>query len=76
MTMRDLRKYASQTHTRLIVGGLVLLFLIGDGLIYLLWGAAPALMGVIGLGAGLLPILLILIIFWIMDWIVRRANQD
>jgi len=76
MTMRDLRKYASQTHTRLIVGGLVLLFLIGDGLIYLLWGAAPALMGLICLGAGLLPILLILIIFWIMDWIVRRANQD
>ena len=36
----------------------------------------PIAATLICLGAGLLPILLILIIFWIMDWIVRRANQD
>jgi hypothetical protein len=34
---RDLRKYIRQTNVRLVVGALVLLFVVGDGLIYLFY---------------------------------------
>ena len=74
--MRDLRRYARQTNLRLIVGALLLVFVIGDGLIYLIYGPASALLGLICLLAGLAPILLILLAFALMDWIVKRANRD
>jgi hypothetical protein len=73
---RDLRKYANQTTARLIGGGLLLIFLVGDGLIYLIYGQAAALSGLICIGIGLFPILLILIALTIIDWIVKRANRE
>ena len=36
---RDLRKYGRQTNIRLVAGALLLLFVIGDGLIYLIYGS-------------------------------------
>jgi TM2 domain-containing membrane protein YozV len=74
--MNDLRKYASQTMTRLIVGGILILFLIGDGLIYLIYGAGAASMGLLCLGVGMIPILSIVLVIWIMDWVVKHANKD
>lgn len=74
--IRDLRKYARQTTTRLIVLGILALFLIGDGLIYLLYGAGAAIGGLLCLGAGMVPIILILVFFAVADWIVKRANRD
>lgn len=76
MKDRDLRRYANQTQARLIVGALLLLFIVGDGLIYLIYGAGPALMGLLCLGAGLLPVIAIILIFWGIDWVVKRANRD
>jgi hypothetical protein len=73
---RDLRKYANQTTARLIGGGLLLIFLVGDGLIYLIYGQAAALSGLICIGIGLFPVLLILIALTIIDWIVKRANRE
>ncbi len=73
---RDLRKYARQTSTRLLFGGLLILFIIGDVLIYFIYGRNAALLGLLCLGVGLLPILLILFIFWFMDWVIRRANRE
>lgn len=74
--IRDLRKYARQTTTRLIVLGILALFLIGDGLIYLLYGPGAAIGGLLCLGAGMVPIILILVFFAVADWIVKRANRD
>lgn len=74
--IRDLRKYASQTTFRLIVLGMLVLFGIGTGLIYWLYGPAAALGGLLCMGIGLIPIGLILLFFAIADWIVKRANQD
>ncbi|MEW5828420.1 MAG: hypothetical protein AB1846_05975 [Chloroflexota bacterium] len=74
--MRDLRRYARQTNVRLIAGAVLLVFVIGDGLIYVIYGLAPALMGFACLLAGLSPILLILLALALMDWIVKRANRD
>ena len=74
--MNDLRKYASQTNTRLIVGGILILFLVGDGLIYLIYGPGAAGMGFLCLGVGLVPIITIVLVIWIMDWVVKRANKN
>ena len=49
---RDLRQYARQTNFRLIVGFILLLFIVGDGLIYLFYGQGAALMGLICLLGG------------------------
>lgn len=76
MKERDLRYYANQTQVRLIAGALLLLFIVGDGLIYLIYGLGPALMGLLCLGAGLLPVIAIILILWGIDWVVKRANRD
>ncbi len=73
---QDLRSYAQQTSTRLIVGGVLLLFVVGDGLIYLIYGPGAALTGLLCLCLGLLPVALIFLVFWLMNWIVTRARQE
>jgi len=76
MNDRDLRQYARQTNFRLVAGALVLLFVVGDGLIYLIYGAGAALTGLLCLAGGLIPVILIMVIFKIMDWVVKRANRE
>jgi len=68
---RDLRRYARQTNVRLLVGFSLLLFIVGDGLIYVFYGRGAALMGLFCLAAGLAPLLLIWLVLWLMDWVVR-----
>ncbi|MBE0696761.1 MAG: hypothetical protein IH586_07550 [Anaerolineaceae bacterium] len=76
MNNRDIRKYAQQTNVRLGAGALLLLFIVGDGLIYLIYGPGAAIMGLLCLGGSLLPIILIGAALWFMDWIVKRANRE
>ena len=73
---RDLRKYASQTSFRLGVGMAFLLVVVGIGLVYLIWGPAAAASGLLCLLAGLVPIALIFLSLWFLDWIQKRANRD
>ncbi len=73
---RDLRRYARQTNVRLVVGALLLLFLVGDGLIYLIYGPAAALTGFLCILGGLLPVVLVILALAILDWIARRANPE
>ena len=70
--MRDLRKYARQTNTRLLVGFFLILFLVGDGLIYLIYGREAAILGLICMLAGLAPLTLIWLILLAIEWIVRK----
>jgi hypothetical protein len=72
---RDLRHYAKQTNLRLIAGFFLLLFFVGDGLIYIFYGRNAALMGLFCLVAGLSPLILILIALWLVDWIAR-SNRN
>ncbi len=76
MYNRDLRKYMRDTNARLIIGGVLLLFLVGDGLILWIYGPGAAVMGLLCIGLGMAPILIIMLILWIMEWIVKRANPD
>lgn len=72
--MRDLREYAKQTNVRLALGAFILLFVVGVGLIWLIYGEAAAGLGFVCLLAGLFPIILILFIFLAMEWIMKRAR--
>ncbi len=73
---RDLREYARKTNVRLAVGAFALLFIVGLGLIYLIYGAGAAVVGFLCLLAGLTPVALILVIFAVMDWLIKRAGRD
>jgi len=70
----DLRRYARQTNIRLFLGFLIILFLIGDGLIYLIYGREAAILGLICLVAGLAPLVLIWLVLLMMEWIVKKAG--
>jgi hypothetical protein len=71
---RDLRKFARQTNFRLLAGFLALAFLLGGGLIYAFWGWEAALMGLVCMGAALVPALLVWLVLTLMGWIVRRSQ--
>ncbi len=73
---RDLRKYGRQTNVRLIAGALILLFIIGDGLIYLIYGSGAALMGILCLLGGMIPVVLTVLVLFLLDWIRKRADRD
>lgn len=73
---RDLRKYARNTNIRLLVGFILLLFIVGGSLIYMIYGFEGALFGLMCLLAGLAPLILIALILWILEWIVKRANEE
>lgn len=73
---RDLRKYAKQTNFRLIIGAFLLLFIVGLGLIWLIYGKEAAFLGFLCLLAGLAPVVLIFLIFYVMDWIMKRAGRQ
>jgi len=71
---RDLRAYARQTNVRLTAGAILLLFVLGIALIYFIYGAGAALTGFLCLLGALVPVALILVALYGIDWIVRRAN--
>ncbi len=73
---RDLREYAGQTWFRMVLGAVLVLFIVGGGLIYLIYGPGAALMGLLCLVGALAPVGLILLILWLLDWIVKRANRE
>ena len=73
---RDLRAYARQTNLRLIAGALLLVFVLGDVLIYLVYGLQAALMGLLCIGAAILPVLLVIVILGLIDWLVKKANPE
>jgi hypothetical protein len=72
---RDLRKYTQDTNIRLIIGGVLILFIVGIGLIYLFYGQSAALAGLLCMGVGFIPLILIFVVFAVLDWIVKYANK-
>jgi hypothetical protein len=74
--IRDLRKYSGQTNFRLLVGGILLLIIVGDGLIWLIFGASAAAGGIVCILLGLAPLLLVWVLLSILEFVVKRANRD
>ena len=71
---KDLRLYAKQTQTRLIFGFLFLVFVVGDGLIFLFYGREAGLLGLICIAGALLPVILIAVFLWIAEKAVKRVD--
>lgn len=59
---------------RLIAGFLLLVFIIGDGLIFILYGTGAGLAGLICLLGALLPIALVVFFLWLADRIVNSQS--
>ena len=72
--MKDLREYTKQTNVRLVLGAFILLFVVGVGLIWLIYGEGAAGLGFTCLLAALFPVILILFVFIAIEWIVKRAR--
>ncbi len=71
---RELREYAKQTNIQLAIGAFVLLFVVGLGLIYVIYGPGAAGVGLLCLLGGMVPIVIILTVLFGIDWIVKRAR--
>jgi len=72
---RDLRKYTKQTNVRLAVGGVILLLVVGGGLIWWIYGEGAASIGLFCIMAGLTPVVLIVLLFYAIDWILKHAGR-
>jgi len=71
---RDLRAYARQTNVRLAIAATLILLVVGGGLIWVIYGGGAASFGFFCLLAGLAPVMLILLVFWAIDRILRNAR--
>ncbi len=71
---RDLREYAKQTNSQRAIGAFFLLFVVGLGLIYWIYGPGAAGFGLLCLLGALVPIGLIFLAIYGMDWIVKHAR--
>jgi hypothetical protein len=72
---RDLRKYARQTNFRVLALILLAIVVVGEVFIYLVYGGAAAVTGLICFGGVLVPLLLIWLFLQGLDWIVKRGNE-
>ena len=73
---RDLREYARQTRFRMIAGGLALFFLVAEVLLYFIFGDRAALGGLICMGAALLPVVIIILVLQVLEWIVKKNREE
>ena len=73
---RDLRSYMKDTNVRLIFGALAMLFFVGDGLIWIIYGFGAAVMGLLCMLGAFVPIGLIFLLLNLSDWILKRAGRD
>lgn len=71
--MPDLRKFARQTESRLVIGLFVLLFTVGLVLVYIFYGINAALTGLLCLAGLLIPVLVILLVLSLIE---RFTNND
>jgi len=73
---RNLHDYASQTNRRLVIGVLLILFTIGLGLIWWIYGRDAAALGFICLLGAFIPIGLIIFIIFGLDYYLKKSKRD
>lgn len=73
--LRDLRQYAKQTNLRSFAGFVLLFLIVGEGLIWLVYGAGAAVFGILCVLGAMIPIALIVLILWLMEIVLKRADH-
>ncbi len=73
---RDLRRYARQTNIQLLAGFLLILFVVGEVLIYYFYGREAAILGFVCLLGGTTPLILIWLVLNGLELLVKRANSE
>ncbi len=73
---QDLRKYHRQTNIRAFIYLILIVFVIGDGLIWFFYGYRNAIFGALFMVVGLIPVGLIFLILTVMGWIVKRNFDE
>jgi hypothetical protein len=72
----DIRNHARQTKRRLIAGGLGLFFVIGTVLIAVTYGTPAAVCGLAFFLLAMIPIGLISLVLFGLEWISDRSKQN
>jgi hypothetical protein len=76
----NLRGHREQTDRNALIAFFVLLFIVGGGLIWLLYGNGAAVLGLgcIVVGAGLAAIVMLIMIGlqWLSNWLDRREMEE
>ena len=73
---RDLRAYTRSTTSRLILGGALILVILGNGLVLWIYGWEAALQSLLCMAAFLIPIGLIAIVLFLMEWVVKKNRES
>ncbi|MGD2163072.1 MAG: hypothetical protein PVI81_04080 [Anaerolineales bacterium] len=73
---RDLRKYARNTTIQLFLGGVLLLLIVGNSLIWWLYGPGAVRTSLLCMLVFAVPIILAFGGLAVMDWIVKRNIGD
>ncbi len=71
---RNLRSHRRQTDRRLLIGFVILLILVGDGLIFALYGLEAAVSGLLCLSFILIPVVMIWAALNGLDYLVKRGR--
>jgi fucose permease len=69
------REMRRRTERNLIVGGFVIMFVIGGGLIALLWGVEAMLQGWLCMGGAALLLFVFVIVFRMLDIISKSGDE-
>ena len=72
---RDLRAYSRRTQVGLALGALTLLLLVGDGLIWIIYGRAAAGLALLCTAIGVAPLLLIWLALAGIGWLAKRLDR-
>ena len=76
----NLRRHRERTDRNLLLGFFALLFVVGGGLIWLLYGGGAAAFGLGCMAVGAVLVGLVLFIMfglqWLSDWLERRELGD
>ena len=74
--IRDLRAYSRGTFIRLGLGGLALIFIVGNILIRLIYGPEAVGLSLACMFLALIPCILIVLFLAVSGWIVKRERDD
>ena len=74
--IRDLRAYSRGTFLRLGIGGLLLILVVGNLLVWWIYGPEAVRLSISCMMVALIPGILIVLFLTLTGWIVKRERDD